>query len=149
MSFVSRLASPAGALRILSVALGVFLIFMAIDKIEWLTDSTFLTERLQEWRDNVRPMARWYLDTIAIPGAPVFARLVVLAELAAGSALILGVKVRLAAALAFLMVLHFHLASDLVFRYSYLINAYGLPILGGLLALAVGGRGLPFSVSRN
>jgi uncharacterized membrane protein YphA (DoxX/SURF4 family) len=149
MSFVSRLASPAGALRILSIALGVFLIFMAVDKIEWLADSTPLTERLQEWRDTVRPMAQWYLDTVAIPGAPVFARMVVLAELTAGTALILGVKVRLAAALAFLMVLNFHLASDLVFHYSYLINAYGLPILGGLLALAVGGKGLPFSVSRS
>ena len=127
MSIVSRLGSPAGALRILSVALGVFLIFMALDKIEWLGDSTVLTRRLQEWRGMVRPLARWYLDTVAIPGAPVFARVVVLAELASGTALILGVKIRLAAALAFLMVLNFHLASDLVFRYSYLINAYGLP----------------------
>lgn len=149
MSIVSRLGSPAGALRILSVALGVFLIFMALDKIEWLSDSTMLTRRLQEWRGMVRPLARWYLDTIAIPGAPIFARVVVLAELASGTALILGVKIRLAAALAFLMVLNFHLASDLVFRYSYLINAYGLPILGGLLALAVGGTRLPFSVSRS
>jgi uncharacterized membrane protein YphA (DoxX/SURF4 family) len=149
MSIVSRLGSPAGALRILSVALGVFLIFMALDKIEWLSDSTMLTRRLQEWRGMVRPLARWYLDTVAIPGAPVFARVVVLAELASGTALILGLKIRLAAALAFLMVLNFHLASDLVFRYSYLINAYGLPILGGLLALAVGGTRLPFSVSRS
>jgi uncharacterized membrane protein YphA (DoxX/SURF4 family) len=149
MSIVSRLGSPAGALRILSVALGVFLIFMALDKIEWLSDSTMLTRRLQEWRGMVRPLARWYLDTVAIPGAPIFARVVVLAELAAGTALILGVKIRLAAALALLMVLNFHLASDLVFRYSYLINAYGLPILGGLLALAVGGTRLPFSVSRS
>ena len=149
MSIVSRLGSPAGALRILSVALGVFLIFMALDKIEWLSDSTILTRRLQEWRGTVRPLARWSRDTVAIPGAPVFARVVVLAELVSGTALILGVKIRLAAALAFLMVLNFHLASDLVFRYSYLINAYGLPILGGLLALAVGGTRLPFSVSRS
>ena len=116
---------------------------------DWLSDSTMLTRRLQEWRGMVRPLARWYLDTVAIPGAPIFARVVVLAELAAGTALILGVKIRLAAALALLMVLNFHLASDLVFRYNYLINAYGLPILGGLLALAVGGTRLPFSVSRS
>ncbi|HEY5617255.1 MAG TPA: DoxX family membrane protein [Vicinamibacterales bacterium] len=148
MSLLARLGSPAGALRILSVAMGVFLIFMGLDKIDWLMDSAVLTRRLQEWRGTVRPLARWYLDTVAIPGAPIFARVVVLAELAAGTALILGVKVRLAAALAFLMVLNFHLASDLVFRYSYLINAYGLPILGGLLALAVGGTRLPFSASK-
>jgi uncharacterized membrane protein YphA (DoxX/SURF4 family) len=126
----------------------VFLIFMSLDKIDWLTDSTVLAQRLQEWRGTARPLARWYLDTIAIPGAPVFARVVVLAELAAGTALMLGAKVRLAAALAFLMILNFHFAADLIFRYSYLINAYGLPLLGGLLALALGGTRLPFSVSK-
>ena len=96
----------------------------------------------------VRPLSRWYLDTVAIPGAPVFARVVPIAELSAGAALILGFRVRLAAILTFLMVLNFHFASDLIFRYSYLINAYGLPILGGLLALAIGGRQLPFSLSK-
>ena len=149
MSLLGRIGSPAGALRILSLALGIFLIFMAADKIAWLTDSTILVRRLQEWRGMARPAARWYLDTIAIPGAPVFARVVVLSELAAGTALILGTRVRLAAALAFLMVLNFHFAADLIFRYTYLTNAYGLPILGGLLALAVGGgTRLPFSVSK-
>ena len=149
MPVLGRIGSPAGALRILSLALGIFLIFMAADKIAWLTDSTILVRRLQEWRGMARPAARWYLDTIAIPGAPVFARVVVLSELAAGTALILGTRVRLAAALAFLMVLNFHFAADLIFRYAYLTNAYGLPILGGLLALAIGGgTRLPFSVSK-
>ena len=149
MPLLGKIASPAGALRILSLALGVFLIFMAVDKIEWLGDGSLLARRLQEWRGTVRPLPRWYIDHIALPGAPVFARVIVLAELAAGTALILGVRVRLAAFLAFLMILNFHLASDLVFRYDYLINAYGLPILGGLLALAAGGgTRLPFSVGR-
>jgi uncharacterized membrane protein YphA (DoxX/SURF4 family) len=149
MTLLGRFGSPAGALRILSLALGVFLIFMAVDKIGWLMDGTILTRRLQEWRGTARPLARWYIDAIALPGAPVFARVIVLAELAAGTALILGTKVRLAAALAFLMILNFHFAADLIFHYSYLINAYGLPILGGLLALAVGGgTRLPFSVSK-
>jgi uncharacterized membrane protein YphA (DoxX/SURF4 family) len=143
------MASPGGALRILSLALGTFLIFMSIDKMGWLMDGTILARRLEEWRGMAGPMARWYLETVAIPGAPVFARVVVLAELAAGTALILGARVRLAAALAFLMILNFHFAADLIFHYSYLINAYGLPILGGLLALvAGGGTRLPFSVSK-
>ena len=149
MSMLGRLASPAGALRILSLALGTFLIFMSIDKFAWLTDGTILVRRLEEWRGMAGPMARWYLEAIAIPGAPVFARVVVLAELAAGTALLLGARVRLAAALAFLMILNFHFAAGLIFHYSYLINAYGLPILGGLLALVVGGgTRLPFSVSK-
>ena len=147
MSILSKVASHAGALRVLSVIMGVFLIFMGLDKVGWLMDSTILTRRLQQWHGTVRPLARWYLDTIALPGAPVFARVVLIAELSAGTALILGIRVRLAAALALLMVVNFHIASDDFFKYGYLMNAYGPPVLGGLLALAIGGVRLPFSVS--
>jgi len=135
-------------LRVLSIALGLFLLFMGLDKVGWLLDEGFLTRRLEEWRGMARPMVRWYLETIAIPGAPVFARIVPLAELSAAAALVLGVWVRRAAALALLMVINFHFAADILFRYDYLINAYGLPILGGLAALALGGKKLPLSLSR-
>ena len=148
MSFLARLGSSNGARRSVSVALGVCLIFVGLDKIDWLTEDGCLMGRLQEWREAARPLPRWYLENVALPGAPVFARLIPIAELAAGSALVLGFKVRLAAALALLMVLNFHFASDIIYRYDYLINAYGLPILGGLLALAVGGAKLPFSLSK-
>ena len=67
--------TSASGLRVLSIALGVFLIFMGLDKVDWLMDSSLLV-RLQEWRESAQPMVRWYLDTIAIPGAPVFACLV-------------------------------------------------------------------------
>lgn len=135
-------------LRVLSIALGIFLLFMGLDKLEWFVDSGFLARRLQEWRGTARPIVRWYLDTIAIPGVSVFARVVPLAEFAAATALILGTYVRLAAALAMLMIINIHFAADLIFRYEYLINPYGVPILGGLLALALGGKKLPFGVSR-
>lgn len=148
MSLLGNMGSHAGALRILSVMMGVFLVCMGLTKIDWLMDGGILTQMLQEWRGTARPLARWYLDTIAIPAAPVFARVVMLAELAAGAALVLGVRVRLTAALALLMVLNFHVASDVIFHYSYLTNGYGLPVLGSLLALAFAGTRLPFAVSR-
>jgi uncharacterized membrane protein YphA (DoxX/SURF4 family) len=84
---------------------------------------------------------------VAIPGAPIFARVVLLAELAGGAALILGVRVRLTAALSLLMVLNFHVASDVIFHYDYLTNGYGLPVVGGLLALSLSGTRLPFSAT--
>jgi uncharacterized membrane protein YphA (DoxX/SURF4 family) len=140
--------TSASGLRVLSIALGVFLIFMGLDKAEWLMDSGILVSRLQEWRGPAPPMVRWYLDTIAIPGAPVFARLVLVGELATGTALLCGIKVRLAASVSLLMVLNFHFASDVLFHYSYLTNAYGPPVLGGLLALAIGGTRLPFTLSK-
>jgi uncharacterized membrane protein YphA (DoxX/SURF4 family) len=135
-------------LRVLSLALGIFLLFMGLDKLDWFADSGFLEGRLEEWRGMARPLVRWYLETIAIPGAPVFARVVPLAELSAATALILGIWVRWAALLAMLMVINFHFAADIIFRYDYLINAYGLPILGGLAALALGGKRLPMSLLR-
>jgi len=148
MSILTRPGSHAGALRVLSVVMGVFLLFMGLGKIDWLMDSGILTQRLQDWHGFVRPLARWYLETVAIPGAPVFARVVVLAELASGAALVLGIRVRLAAGLALLMVVNFHVASDDIFKYGYLSNAYGPPVLGSLLALAIAGTRLPVSVSK-
>ena len=35
-----------------------------------------------------------------------------------------------------------------IFKYSYLTNGYGLPVLGGTLALALGGARLPFSLRK-
>jgi uncharacterized membrane protein YphA (DoxX/SURF4 family) len=147
MTILRNMGTPGGALRLLSLAMGVFLVHMGIDKIGWLTDSDPLVRTLQGWRGDAKPLALWYLDVIAIPGAAVFARVVVLAELTSGGALIMGARVRLTAALALLMVVHFHVASDVLFHYDYLTNGYGLPVLGGLAALSLSGTRLPFSLS--
>jgi len=129
--------------------MGVFLLFMGLDKVDWFLDGGLLTQPLQQWHGNASPLARWYLDTIALPAAPVFARVVPAVELTAGAALILGVGVRPVAALALLMVINFHIAADVMFQYGYLWNAYGPPVLGALAALAIGGRQLPFSARRS
>lgn len=135
-------------LVVLRLCLGVFLIFEGLDKLSWLTDSSVLTGRLQQWLTTAGPYSRWYIETVCLPGAAVFARLVLLGELSAGAALVLGFWTRVAAVLAFLMVLNFHVASGLVFQYRFLTNGYALPVLGGLLALALGGGRLPLSLKR-
>lgn len=140
--------TSGSALRVLSVMLGVFFVFMGINKLGWLQDSSVLLKLLQEWLASASSLNRWYLETVAVPGAPVFARLVLIGELAIGTALVLGFKVRLTAAAALLMVLNFHFASGVLFQYSYLTNGYGLPVVGGLLALAIGAVRLPMAVSR-
>ena len=48
--------SSASGLRVLSIALGVFLLFMGLDKVDWLMDSSHLVRRLQEWRGTAPPM---------------------------------------------------------------------------------------------
>ena len=74
--------------------------------------------------------------------------MVPLAEIAAGAALLAGFRVRLTATVALLMILNFHFASGIMFTAGYLTNGYGPPVLGALLALAIGGRTLPFSLTR-
>ncbi len=95
------------------------------------------------------PATQWYIDTIAKPGVPLFARVVPIAELSTAAALILGFWVRLAAALAFVMVLNFHIATGELFMKEFLLDGAGLPLLGALLALAVAGGRLPWTVSKH
>jgi uncharacterized membrane protein YphA (DoxX/SURF4 family) len=140
-------ASPqARGLRVLSVLLGVFFLFEGISKIGWLTDPSPLTARLTGYLQSANAWNRGYLEGVCIPWAPVFARLVLLGELATGLALITGVWARYAAAVAFLMVMNIHFASGLLFQYGFLTNGYGFPVVGGLLALAFGAVGLPLSL---
>ena len=138
----------AWGLTTLRLCLGVFFLFEAISKVGWFTSSAVLRSRLTEWAETVPAISRAYIANICLPGAEVFARIVPLGEFAVATALLLGGYTRLAAVLALLMVLNFHFASGVMFQYSYLTNGYGLPVLGGLLALAFGGTSLPLSVRR-
>ena len=135
-------------LTALRVFLGVFFLFEGIGKAGWLLDAAPLTAQLTGYLATATSWNRWYLETVCIPGAAVFARLVLFGELATGTALILGAYVRVAAAVAFLMVLNIHFASGALFQYRFLTNGYGLPVLGGLLALAIGAVNLPLSLRK-
>ena len=142
-------ASPqARGLRALSVLLGVFFLFQGLRKIGWLMDPSPLRDQLTGYLESANAWNRGYLENVCIPFAPVFARLVLFGELATGVALITGFWARYAAAACLLMVLNIHFASGLLFQYSFLTNAYGFPVIGGLLALAVGAVGLPVSLKR-
>ena len=143
----STSVAPAG-LRTLTLVIGLFLVLMGSDKIGWLRDTGPLLDELFRWRDLTSGVSLFYLETVAIPGAPVFARVVPVAEMLAGAALIVGFRVRLAAMLALLMILNFHFASGPIFTAGYLTNGYGPPVIGSLLALVVGGRRLPYSLTR-
>jgi uncharacterized membrane protein YphA (DoxX/SURF4 family) len=140
--------SYAVGLRVLAFMLGVFLVFNGLDKAAWLTDSGIFEERLRGWFEEAPPVTRWYIETVAMPGVPLFARLVPVTELATGASLILGFWTRLAATVAFVMVANLHVARGFMLEPDFLIDGTGFPVLGGLLALAIGGSRLPLSVSR-
>jgi uncharacterized membrane protein YphA (DoxX/SURF4 family) len=131
--------AQAAALVVLRVLLGVFMFFFGLDKASWLLDSTPLSTQLSSWLLEAPPASRWYLERI-IPGAPVFARAVPLGAMLGGLALALGIWTRIAAAMSLVVVLSLQLGAGSMFRYAYLMDASGLPLVGSLLALLIGGE---------
>ena len=132
------------ALTILRISIGVFFFFEGVGKFGWFGDSSILRAQLAGWLASTPPnsLSHAYLERFAMPGVAVFARLVPLGEMASGVAMAIGAWPRLFALIAFLMALNFHVASGTLFKYSFLTNGYGLPVLGATLAIALaGGRG--------
>jgi uncharacterized membrane protein YphA (DoxX/SURF4 family) len=138
----------AAALRVLGLAIGLFFLFNGLDKRTWFLDSSLLDERLREWLENAAPSVRWYIETLAVPAVPLFARLVPLAELLTGAALIVGFWTRLAAFLALMMVVNFNFARGMFHSGEFLTDGVGFPVVGALLALTIAGTRLPFSLSK-
>jgi len=143
----SRLNTEKISLLIVRLGLGVFFFFEGWDKLQWMRHPELLTTILQRWAEDGGPSARWYIESILIPGVSVFARLVFVAEVGAGIALFLGLWTRPVAILTFVMVLNIHFAHSSLFQYGFLSKGDGLPILCGLLAVAVAGKGIPFNLS--
>jgi len=131
-------------LTLLRIAIGVFFIAQAATKMAWFGDTSELAGRFARYLDGAGPLGRAYLDTIAIPGTAVFARLVPLGEFSGGLALVFGFRVRLASLLLLFMALNFLFASGALSTLGFFTNGYGLPVLGALAALAVGSTGLPW-----
>lgn len=133
-------------LAIIRICLGVFFLFEGLSKIRWFTNTTILAGMFSQWQASAGPLSRWYLERIAIPGLPYFARLVPLGEICSGIALIVGFWTPVFAFVAFFMALNFQIAGNAILRYSFLTSGYGLPVLGSTLGLALGGVRLPWSI---
>jgi len=135
-------------LTILRIMIGVFFVFEGMGKLRWFTDTSILAARFADWNQatNVGSVSAWYLAHIAVPGTAIFARLVPLGEICGGLALVIGIWTPVVAFLAFFMVLNIHVASGALFKYSFLTNGYGLPVVGSTLALAIGGVRLRWSI---
>ena len=135
-------------LAILRIMIGVFFVFEGVGKLRWFTDTSILAGRFADWNQatNAGSVSAWYLSHIAMPGTAIFARLVPLGEICGGLALVIGLWTPVVAFLAFFMVLNIHIASGALFKYSFLTNGFGLPVLGSTLALTIGGVRLRWSI---
>lgn len=135
----------AAGLAVLRICLGIFFVFEGLGKVRWFGDRSVLIGQLTGWAHAARP-GSWnarYLEHVALPYAGYFARLVPLGEIVSGVALVIGFWTPLFAFIAFFMALNFQFASGDLLRYGFLTSGYGLPVLGGTLALAISGRGGP------
>lgn len=139
--------SPAKmALRVLAIGLGVFFVAMSMNKIAWLTNVNLLSDRFVRWAPSASPSVRWYLNAIALPAAPVLARAIPISEFCVGLAFVVGLWIRPAAAMALFLVLNFHFGTSALYAWEFLRDGTGPPVLAALVALAIGGRSLPFTV---
>ena len=137
-------------LVIIRICLGVFFIVSAYGKLRggWFMDSSILKGQFDLWLQNAAPgsLSHAYLQRFAIPGVVVLARLVPAGELICGLALLVGFWTPIFAFIAFLLVLHYDVASGAIFAVSFLASRSGLPLLASTLGLAVGGVRLRWSL---
>jgi uncharacterized membrane protein YphA (DoxX/SURF4 family) len=136
-------------LSLLRILLGVFFLFQGLGKLRWFMDASPLLLQLTSWEHTAAAgtVSAKYLHAV-IPYTGVLARLVPIGEITSGLAMLAGFWTRLFAFVAFVMVLNFHVASGGIATYAFLTNGYGLPVLGGTIALAVGAVRLPWSLGR-
>ena len=134
------------ALRILTFGLGIFFLAMSHNKLAWFSDPAQLTQRFQRWLPAAAPYARVYLEIVAIPGSDIFARVVPVAEFLTAVSMLTGLYANVAAAAALFMILNFHTATSSFSSAEFLWDGTGPPMFAALIAIAVGGRRLPFSL---
>ena len=135
-------------LRVFAIFLGIFFLAQSLNKLAWPGNPQLLLGRFQRWAPTARPEVRWYLENIATPFAPLLARIIPVAEFLTAMAFILGFWIPVAALLALFMVLNFHFGTAAFYAWDFLRDGTGPPVIGGLIALAIGGWNLPLTIQR-
>jgi uncharacterized membrane protein YphA (DoxX/SURF4 family) len=136
------------ALRIVTLGVGIFFLFMSLNKIDWLANPDLLAQRFQRWLPTAAWYAQPYLRWVAIPGADVFARLVPIGEFCTALAMLTGVYTQYAAIIALFMILNFHVATSSFSSVDFLRDGTGPPLFAGLIALAFVKGPLPYSLRK-
>jgi uncharacterized membrane protein YphA (DoxX/SURF4 family) len=145
----AEVESARVALRIATLGIGIFFLFMSLNKISWLANPDVLAQRFERWLPNASWYAQVYLHGVAIPGAPLFARVVPISEFCAAMAMLSGRFTRVTAVAALFMIVNFHLATSSFSSIEFLRDGTGPPMFAALLAVALTKGPLPFSVRRN
>jgi uncharacterized membrane protein YphA (DoxX/SURF4 family) len=120
----------------LRLAVGIFFLTEALQKTGWLSSAEPLLGSLNNYlKRGVHEISQWYLNTVAIPYAEVWARMMFFGELLIGISLIIGLWTRVSLPIAILMVLSFHLANGTLLSWAFFSSAYALLLLSCLVIL--------------
>jgi thiosulfate dehydrogenase [quinone] large subunit len=133
---------------ILRLALGALLLHAGYDKWSsgWLQSSQELSENLASYHEHATGVQLRYLDTVAIPYAGVWSKLMTVGEAAVGISLLLGLLVRLGSLVGIFMVVNFHIANGNMFSVNVIGSPWAALLLAGLLVTLLAGAGRWFGI---
>ena len=101
----------------------------------WLTNPQPLIDSLTGFRAHAAEYQLYYLDTIAIPYAGVWSKIMATGETALGLSLLLGLLVRLSSLMGIIMVLNFYAANGSLYSLRFFSSAWSALIVVSLLVL--------------
>lgn len=148
-SAAATIESTRLALRVVTLGVGLFFLFMSLNKIDWVTNPDLLAQRFERWLPNAAWYAQPYLRFVAIPGVGAFARLVPLGEFCTAVAMLTGVYTRFAAVTALFMIMNFHVATSSFSSWDFVRDGTGPPLFAALIAIALVKGPLPYTLRRS
>lgn len=121
-------------IALLRMSVGVAFLTLGLNKTQWIWSHERLLKSLQAYLERAT-YNEWYLAVVAIPYCQMWAKCIVLGELAIGISMVLGLFSRFSIPIAFFLVLNYHFTTGLLFQWSFLSNTSGLLLLTAVLAL--------------
>jgi uncharacterized membrane protein YphA (DoxX/SURF4 family) len=128
---------------ILRLALAGVFLSLGLGKFHegWLTTPEHLASSLTSYQQHAGGAQLVYLESVAIPYAGIWSRLIVTGEFLLGVSLLLGLLVRGTAAVGIFMVLNFHAANGNLFSLNFFGSPWASLIVAGLLVLCLARAG--------
>ena len=122
---------------VLRLAIGGLFLSLGIGKIHegWLTDPAPLEKSLNNFHQHAAGPQLTYLDSVAIPYAGIWSKLMAVGETAVAVSLLLGLLVRLSSLVAIIMVANLHAATGNLFSLNFFGSPWAAVLIAGLLVL--------------
>ncbi len=124
-------------LFIIRLALGALMLHGGFEKYQegWLRNSAPLQASLESFQQHASAYQLRYLESVALPYASLWSKLICAGELALGVSLLLGCLVRLSTLVGMVYVLNLYAANGTLFSLSFFASPWSALLFSALLAL--------------